>query len=191
MTWPIFPSSPVPANLSREAFWNSQVLQYDSGKSQGDTGWSRPLYRFSIPWVNINETKQNTLEAFVRDRRGNTLPFLFGDPYHNTISSYVFVASVQVTTAYLLDNDGFEVFPASGHIALTSTVSGTMAEGTDFSVNSLTGVITFTNTTLLNESITCDSAFFYKLCRFNGSYRTQSPLWNIFNSNITIEEILP
>ena len=190
--YPIFPLSPPPASMEREPFWNTQVLNYDSGVDQAHTGWDKPLYRFSIPWQNMPVSKLNSIEAFWHDRKAFLKPFLFQDPYFNTISAYVMKAGgTAIKTGYMLNNFGHRSFPMSGSISMTSTLSGAYLIGSHYTIDSLTGVVNFVNTVAAADVITINSAGYYLLCRFSAPLRSQSPIWQHFNLPIQIVEILP
>jgi len=190
MTKPIFPTSPVPAGVSFEPKWNSQVHHYDSGVGQGASYWSRPLYTYRIPFRNIAYAGQSSLQAFFNARKGTAESFFMSDPNVFNINSVQFVSTgTSVATLYLYDTNSFRVYPASGNLTITSALSGTLTEGTHFSIEHNTGIIDISG--LAPDSAdywTATSVHFFKNCRFSAGMPMNTILWQQYSFDIMIDE---
>lgn len=189
MTIQIFPTSPIPAGGTREPVWNSGVKNYDSGVKQGVSYWSRPLYRFQIPWQNFARTSQSSLEAFYNAMKASATPFFFGDPYNHIVTSALIVGTATSPTSfYMYDINSYKVFPASGNLTITSNLSGDLTEGVDFSIDHDTGIIVASLQPSSLDYWYVTSAEFFKKCRFVGGAPFYQRLWNQFSASLTIEE---
>lgn len=189
MTTQIFPTSPVPAGGSREPFWNSGVQAYDSGVKQGVSYWSRPLYEYKIPWKNIEATAQSSLESFYNSMKASATPFFFGDPYDHIITSASIVSTGTAPTSfYMYDVNSYRVYPASGNLTITSALSGTLTEGTDFSVDHETGIIVASLQPTSSDYWYVSSAEFFKKCRFADGAQFIQPIWGQFSIGLTLRE---
>ena len=188
----IFPVSPLPAQMTRKLRFNAAVARYDSGARQAFSPWSKPLYEWQIPWKNINETKQATLQSFANDMFGPVTAFLMKDPYDYRINSVLLCSTNQTngSTLYIFDTKSFYVRADTTTVAtLTSNLSGYVSLGTEFSYEQDTGILTI-NTIGATDFWTVQSAQYFRKVAFKDDYSDQSPIWNIFNTNIAIEEIV-
>lgn len=188
----IFPVSPLPARMTRQFKFNVSVQRYDSGARQAVTAWSKPLYEWRIPWQNMNETKQNTLASFAKDMFGPLTPFLMKDPYDYRINSVLLCSTNQTnaSTLYIYDTKSFYVRADTITVAtLTSNLSGFVSLGAEYSYDQDSGVLTV-NTINATDYWTVQSAQYYRKVAFKDDYSDTSPIWNIFNSNVQIEEIV-
>jgi hypothetical protein len=188
----IFPVSPLPANMTRTFKFNVSVQRFDSGARQAVTAWSKPLYEWRIPWRNMNETKQNTLASFAKDMFGPLTPFLMKDPYDYRVNSVVAVSTSQTQggTLQIYDVKSFFIRVDTTTVStMTSNLSGYVSLGTEYDYDQDTGALTV-NTIAATDFWTVASAQYFRKVAFKEDYSDQSPIWNIFNSNITIEEIV-
>jgi hypothetical protein len=69
MVLKVFPTSPVPADMTRSRTWNANKQTFDSGAYQGSSPYSKPLYRYGFNMANMPRTKQQSLESFINDLR--------------------------------------------------------------------------------------------------------------------------
>lgn len=191
MTIQVFPTSPPPADLSHRPFWASNRHIFDSGKRQGFAGRSRPLYRFTIPFKNIPLSQQTSLEAFVNSLQADKSSFFFGHPYDQIVGSAQLVNTGTIaTTIFLYDINSYAVYPASGGMTITSVLSGTLTQETDYQLEHDTGILNITSLPPDSTDIwTVQSTWFFKKVGLVGGISFSSPLWSQFSTGIRIEEI--
>lgn len=183
MAFPIFPLSPMPVNMTRIKDWGENVTVYDSGDSQGDTPFMKPLYDYSFPIQVMNELKQNSLWAFWDTRKGRTTPFLMRDPYDYAINSVLGVRSgiTNAATLFLCDINSYMVRADTITISsLFSASSGYVRLGVEYSYDQDAGILT------VNTKGTADvwgvrSAYYWKKVRYMAAWHEKSVLWNLFS----------
>ena len=192
MVLPIFPSSPIWANLSRTPGWAEHVNRYDSGVRQSGTAWVRALYDYSISATNFNEITQSSLHTFVNSLKGRVSPFLFKDPYD-------YVASVSVTQPtstnmgagsgfYFVDVRSWRFIPDSAFLAVNDAASGSLVNGVDFVMSQDNG---WCSLLIPVSSVWTASFQYFRKGAFESTYVERSPIWNIFNATLIIQELLP
>ena len=187
----IFPSSPVWADMSREAMWNEEAFNYDSGKFQGSTSWVRPLYKYSINAKNYPDTAQTSLEAFWNSLKGRTTPFLFKDPYeYATSSSIVQPTSTNMGNGsgfYLVQQNSWRVIPDSAFLSISDGNSGVLNSGSHYVASLDNGWITVK---VAVSSVWSSSFQYFRKVVFDSAYNPASPIWGVFNADFVIREIL-
>jgi hypothetical protein len=184
----IFPTSPLPADISRTPVWGESVQKFDSGAEQGATPWQKPLIQYSINLSNIPRSKQSSIMAFYNLVRGRTNPWLIRDPYDFLVNGAVCVASgTGVRSFFVRTIEGFPVIPASGTLRITSALSGTLTHNTHYSFNMVTGVFSTHLAVATGDTWTASCQYFRK-CRFD-SYQESSRLWEQFNGTLSFHEI--
>lgn len=190
LTWPF---SYLPAAITRVFDWGVSPVQYDSGARQAMTHFSRPLYKYVVPFVNFNEVKQATLATFINSLKGATTPFLMKDPYDYYVGSAMAVRSGYIsgqTSLSLFDTNSFFVRADTFSIgSLFSSLSGYVRLGQEYSYDQDTGMLTV-NTKAVTDVWGARSMTYFRKCAFDGSYQEQSRLWNIFAADISINEIV-
>lgn len=188
----IFPSSPLPGGLHREKLWGGNNVRYDSGAAQGFTAFKKPLYRWSVPWKNINEIKQLIISSFADNVRGNVDPFLMKDPYDYLIGSVQLVNTNQTQggTLQTFDTRSFSVRIDSTFIgSLTSNLSGYVTLGTEYDYDQDNGILTV-NTIAATDFWTIPATVeYFRKVKFEKDYSDTSPLWNQFSVQMVIFEI--
>lgn len=192
MSYPIFPVSPLPAQTDRTRFWKSDNVTYDSGAYQGMTTFQRPLMKYSVPWVNFTEVKQAQLVSIVDSVMGPTFPFLMKDPYEFGVSSVLAAGSGVISGAslQLYDTRSFFVRADTTTVgSLFSSLSGYVRNGIEYSYAQDTGLFTV-NTKAINDVWGVRSMEYFRKCVFGGDYRDTAVLWNIWNANVLINEVL-
>lgn len=190
MTLPIFPSSPVWANLQRQPVWNESVQMYDSGKRQGSTPWHRPLYKYNINISNMPETKQSSLHAFWNDLKGRTMPFLFKDPYDYVANGVAIdTTSMGVGSGfYFLNANSWAIIPDSGNILVTAGDSGALSNGIDYVLSLDNGWCQIVHAP---TSSWVGSFEYFRKVAFDAQYGENSAIWNNFSGSLVIQEMLP
>lgn len=188
----VFPSSPLPGGMSREKDWNFNRVYYDSGASQGFTAWTQPRYKWQLQWQNVNETKQNTLSWFSDQIKGGTDAFLMKDPYDFVVNSVVVASgATNGSTLQTFDINSYHIRVDTTYIgSLTSTVSGYVTLGQEYSYDQDNGIITINTMNVGDIWSIVDSSQFFRKCAFERNYQDISPIWNIFNIPLQIKEIV-
>lgn len=187
MVLPIFPTSPVYADMTRNPFWNAGVQKFDSGARQGSTPYTKPLYQYSINITNMQRTKQQSLHAFWNARKGSVSPFLFEDPYDNYINGVPCVRSgTGARSFFVVTSDGYGYIPVSGSLLITSALSGALVQGTHYQFNPDTGVFS-TFAVATGDTWTASCRYFRKVA-FD-AYQEHSNIWQNFNGSVSFSEI--
>lgn len=194
MSLPIFPMSPMPGGTDRTFRWGTSVQFYDSGASQGNSPFLRPLIDYNMPLSNINEIKQTSLNYFINVlTRGPTIPFLMKDPYLFRVQSVLAVRSGYASgsgTLNLYDLNSWFIRADTTTIgSLFSATSGYVRLGVEYNYDQDTGVFTV-NTKLVSDVWGARSIEHFQKVRFVNDYREQSPIWNIFGAQLEMRGII-
>jgi hypothetical protein len=187
MVLKIFPTSPVPADMTRSRTWNANKQTFDSGAYQGSSPYSKPLYRYGFNMANMPRTKQQSLESFINDLR-DVEPFVFSDPYDNRINGVVCVRTgTAVRSFFVTTSEGWAYIPVSGTLLITSNLSGALTQGTHYQFNPDTGVFSTWVAPSSSDFWTASCQYFRKCVTDN--YDLNSKIWNQFNAQISFTEI--
>lgn len=180
--------------MSKTAGWDEHSTKYDSGAAQGSTTYLRPLMTYRIPFKNINEIKQHSLQLFVKQQRNGVLPFLMKDPnpLDYRINS-VFVTSGDVTEPasrnIFTEVDSFFCRVDTITIgSLTSNKSGFVTLGSEYDYDQDTGILTVKSIDT-DDFWTASSLQYYRKCKFMSDYTENAVIWNQFSTTLIIEEI--
>jgi hypothetical protein len=188
MTLPIFPTSPVPANIQRTPVWGETAQQFDSGAEQANTPWVKPLMKYNLTLTNIPRSKQSSMAAFYNLVKGKVQPWLFKDPYDFRVNGAVCVATGTAPTSFFVRTaEGFPVIPDSGTLVITSALSGTLTSSTHYAFDPETGVFSARLAPSSADLWTASCEYFRK-CKFD-SYQDTSPYWEVFNGQVAWHEI--
>lgn len=191
MSLPIFPFSPLPANLQRQQNWGENVVTYDSGATQGESPFLRPLYIWTVPIKLMTEIKAGSLWSFNYATKGMTKPFLVKDAYDFAVTSVLAAgsATINASTLYLFDTNSFFVRADTTTVgSLFSAMSGYVSNGVEYAYDQDTGLLTV-NTKALNDVWGVRSMTYYRKARMSQSYKETSQLWNIFASEVDMVEL--
>lgn len=191
MAFPTFPYSPVPANIQRFKDWAENKTRYDSGEQQADTAYLRPLYQWQIDFKLYTEIHQAQLWSFWDTVKGMTLPFMFQDPYDNRVNSVLAVRSgiTNAATSFLFDTNSYMVRADTTTIgSLFSSKSGFVLLGSHFGYERDTGILTV-NTKAADDVWGVRSMQYFKKAKFSGPFKETSQLWNIFQTQLSLEEL--
>lgn len=190
---PTWPASPLPAGLSRVMGWGANVVQYDSGAYQGVTPYQKPLYQYAIPYQNFTEVKQQLIKDFYNGTLRGIAPFLMKDPYDFKVASVLGVRSGFATGSgalFLYDTNSFMVRADLTTIgSMFSTLSGFVNQGTNYTYDQDTGLLTIVLKAVTDVWGVRSMEYFRKMV-FSGYYAEQATIWNIFNTTITLNEVV-
>lgn len=190
--YPIFPVSPVPADMQRDMFWNTNVVKYDSGARQGLTPFAQPLYRYRLNFKNIMQTKREQLTGLVNSVQGTTGSFWFPDP-NDYVNSCLVVRSglTNAATVQVFDTNSFTIRPASLQVqTLASATSGFVTNGAEFSYNMESGWMTVNTKATTDVWGVRSLTTLFKKCSFSQNYGDSSQLWQVYASGLQFEEHL-
>jgi hypothetical protein len=191
MVYPIFPVSPVPADLSRAIRWGGNHARYDSGAAQGLTPYAKPLYDYGLGFRNINETKRDQIVSLTNSVKGKTFPFWFPDPYDYVNSNLVVESGIAAGSVFIYDLNSFQIRPASLQVqTLSSALSGYVTNGTEFNYHMESGYITLVTKASTDVWGVRSLFTLFKKCFFKRDYSDQSQLWNIWQSGLEFSEQL-
>lgn len=184
------PYSPLPAAITRTWNWGENSVDYDSGESQGDTPFVKPLLVYNVPIKLFTEIKQSSLEAFQNGTQGMTRPFLMKDPYEYQVGSVLAVRSgIAAGTTFFYDTRSYMVRPDSTTVStLFSALSGYVTNGVEYSADQDSGVLT-----VITKSNTdvwgVRSMEYFRKCKSTTQYSETLTLWNIFGTTLAIREL--
>lgn len=191
MTLAIFPTSPIWANISREPMWSEEVFWYDSGVRQASTPWSRPLYRYNVRGQNYNEIKQSSLHSFWNTLFGRVTPFLIKDPYDHLAGAITQPTSTNQASGdgfFFINENGWRTIPDSADLYLEDPASGQLISTSHFVMSQDNG---FCSLLAPVSSVWVASFSYFRKAAFNAPMVESSPIWNSFNTNLVINELLP
>ena len=167
-------------------------VKYDSGARQAMTTYMRPLYRYRVPIPVYNEIKQNSIMYWYNLVKGETLPFFMKDPYDYSVNSVLVVRSglISAATMYVYDVNSFKVYPDTTTVgSLFSSLSGYVTAGSEYTIEQDTGILRV-NTKAGNDVWRATSLEYFRKCALEQTYNERAIIWNIFGTELTIEEFV-
>lgn len=190
---PIFPYSPMPGGMTRQAFWNSNNQTYDSGVQQGFTNFIKPLFRYTIPLSLYNEIKQSSVWPFFRDTtRDMALPFLIKDPYDQFSAPVTAVRSGLTNGASLMlyDTKSYSIRVDTTSIgSLSSTLSGYVRLGVNYNYSVDSGILSV-NTKGATDVWTYPSTVsYFRKVKLTSPFVETAAIWNVFGAALTLAEL--
>lgn len=192
MAIPIFPISPLPADLTRLPFWKVDKVKYDSGARQAMTSYYKPLFRYRVPMRVYNEIKQESLYYFWNSVFGETMPFFMKDPYEFRVNSGLAVRSglISAATLYMYDTRSWRIYPDTVTVqSLFSSLSGYVLAGSEFTIEQDTGILRV-NTKAATDVWGVRSLQYFRKCAFEDDYVERARMWQIWATELTIEEMI-
>lgn len=191
MAYPIFPYSPLPANLNRTWDWGENNIRYDNGEQQSDSPFIKPLLRWTVPIPLMTEARQPAVKDFQNATKGMTRPFLMKDAYDYQVASVLGVRSgiTDNATLYLFDVNSYMVRPDTLTISsMFSALSGYVRMGHEYSIEQDTGIVLIT-TKDVTDVWGVRSLEYFRKCKFDKPYSETSKLWNIFGATLEVVEL--
>lgn len=192
MALAIWPDSPQPAGQSMTPEWGDDVVRYDSGGHHGVVAYAKPLYtNWTMPWKNIPQAKRDTILGFVNSMKMGGTPFLVKHHKDFRVNS-VLVASAGFTAGtslFTYDINSYMIRVDTTTIgSLTSTVSGFVVLGTDYTYEQDTGIMTATSIDG-SDVWTANSLQYYRKAFISGRYQETGIIEGQYSGRITIDEI--
>jgi hypothetical protein len=191
MALPLFPVSPLPADLGRTWDWGESSAKYDTGARQASTAYTKPLYSYQVPIPVMNEFKESSLYQFVDGRRGMTDPFFVKDPYVYGVNSVLAVRSgiTNAATLYVYDTRSFTIHPDTTTIgSLFSSLSGYVRLGVEYAIDQDSGILTV-NTKAVTDVWGARSFEYFRKMYLDAPYSETAKLWNLFGTTLTLKEM--
>lgn len=189
MSLAIFPSSAVPAGMRRTQNWNESDVTFDSGAYQAMTPFSRPLWKYEIPWQNINEIRQQMILTHVNSVKGRVFPWFFKDPYEFRIGSQEQLAGLSTgNTGYFTDDKGFFVYADATTVQTIACGAGFAALGVEFNYNQDSGIVTLLDKGVGSAWSTASGEYFRRV-RYSKPYSDLGVLWQQFGVDIAFDEV--
>lgn len=190
---PVFPYSPMPGGITRQAFWNENVTVYDSGVDQGFSNYVKPLMQYTIPLSLYNEIKQSSVwPFFMNSTRGMTKPFLVTDPYDHWAAPNTAVRSgfTSAATVQLFDANSYSIRVDTTYIgSLTSTLSGYVRLGVEYNYDVDAGLFTVNTKAASDVWTTNQTVGYFRKVRLTTGFVETAAIWNIFSALITMKEL--
>lgn len=193
MSLPLFPVSPLPADLGR--IWQDGVTDavYDNGARQASTAFTKPLLNYTIPMPAILETRESSLTNFffgTGNRFGQLRPFLLKDPYLFQVTSVLGVRSgITVGTLFMYDTNSFSIRPDTTTIgSMFSALSTYVRLGFDYQLDQDSGILTV-NTKASNDIWGVRSIEYFRKFYNASPYANTGKIWNVFALNISLKEM--
>ena len=151
--------------------WRTKIQTAVSGKETRIGLWSYPIYDYDLPHAYLRSDATNielqTLVDFYNARNGPFDTWLFNDPDDNTATLMPFGIGDGSTTAFQLTrtliSSGFSE-PVSAPNTITQVRVNGSATGA-YSLNSTTGVITFTVAPAAAAALDWTGTYYWR-CRF-------------------------
>ena len=197
MAFPIFPSSPLPADFDRESDWRASNFEYDTGLGQSTTALTKPLYDFSYSHRNMARVQQQSLEQFYNfSVKGTVIPFFIKDPYDfvDLANGRTIIATggSQPTSIFFRNHNSYHYWPDSADFDgwLTSNTSGDLTLGVDYILDQETGIVVFSLTATNSDFFTViKSVSYFKKVVFDSNLRSVSPnVWEQFDIRVKMKE---
>jgi uncharacterized protein (TIGR02217 family) len=166
----VFPSLPgLTFPIVRTPIWKTLIQTTQSGRELRAAQMSYPLYKWSLAFDVLrtasafNELQQ--LIAFYNARSGSYDSFLYTDQDDNSVTDQSFGFGDGSTVAFQLTKGfGGYIEPVLATNVITNVkVNGTVTAA--YTVNAMTGILTFTTAPASGATLTWTGTFYYQ-CRF-------------------------
>lgn len=155
--------------VEKTPLWSTKIQPVTSGKETRIGFWSYPIWQYSIGYDILRSDAVNlelqTLVGFFNARQGSFDDWLFNDPDDNSCTASFFGTGDGTTTAFQLARTWGGV---SEPVRAVNTVSQVTKNGTPtaaYTLNTSTGVITFTTAPSAGQVLAWSGTFYWR-CRF-------------------------
>lgn len=167
---------PLPISLASSGgpTWQTMVIRMDSGEEQRNRVWAEDLGQWDVGSFVKTEADVATVLAFFHAMQGRFIGFRFRDPKDADVVAQVLGTGTGVQATYQLVKT-YGSGPAAYTKTITKPVAGTIqitvggvvqVEGTAFTVDTTTGVVTF-----LPEHVPGDGQTVLASCTFDKPVR--------------------
>lgn len=168
----VFPTLPgLKWGVTKTPIWSTKVQKAASGRELRASYFSYPLWKFSLSYEVLRANalaELQTLVGFFNARQGSFDTFLYEDPDDKAVIGQLFGIANPSQTQYQLVRDfgGYAepVIAPKGTPAIS--VGGVpKVAGTDYTVDSSTGLVTFLTGLANGQPLTWTGGFYFR-CRF-------------------------
>lgn len=193
MTYPVWPSSPAPADFTFEPVWASDDTRYESGGGQSATTYFKPLYEYTVNYQNAQGAKVTSLEAFWNLVKGHVTPWFWTDPrsqnhYVTSADLTTIVASRRLYRFYTQGNS-WRCIPASGAFTFRSTLSGALTQGVHYAFSQDNGTVTIFSASVNSSDSYSWNGTYFKKVRFDRNFRPSSRIWDNYQFSLEFYEV--
>lgn len=146
---------------------STDIIATFGGREQRNINWSTPLGLWNVAQGIKTESQLNTLIAFFRARQGKAVGFRFKDWLDFSVTAGNIGTGTGAKTTFQLRKQ-YTSGGATVNRIITKPVSGTIiiykngllqTVSTDYTVSTVTGIITFISAPALNDVITASCEF--------------------------------
>jgi uncharacterized protein (TIGR02217 family) len=188
--------------------WATDVVSYGL-KEQRNQLWSRPKRIWPIEYAGLKATaRQKLIELFGRAAgRFRTYYYLDRDDYACGFSDWSYTAAGGETTVQLgkdyykgeaesWSEDKTAIVPAATYTRTVKIDAATLTEGTEFTLDSDTGIIDFTGGSAPNgalsaaEVVTADYRFYFVVRFGRDKYTDRQLIPDLVRPSIRLEEVV-
>jgi uncharacterized protein (TIGR02217 family) len=165
----IFPTLPgLGWSVKRTPSFKTLVNEAVSGKETRAALWSYPRYRWELTYDVLRDgalAELRTLEGFFLQRQGSFDAFLFSDPDDNAASGQPIGIGDGSTAAFQLVRPfGGFVDPVLAPNSVSAVyLGGVVQSGGAYSVDTATGLVTFTTAPAAGVAVTADFTFYWRV----------------------------
>lgn len=191
-------------NLSYSEEWFTDLVDYDTGKTQRNQIWERPKRHWVLPYNVLLREYRNKLIGLCSRAKGSYNVFLFEDPYDyecalaecsiTAIAAQVdfqLIKTYHVNESEKWNENKTRIQPGSIFQPIVKVDGVTKIEGTDYNLDDDTGIVTFGTAPGAEKVITANYQFYCPVRFDRDTYEETtiySGVWNMGDIPI-IEEI--
>ncbi|HEV2162236.1 MAG TPA: DUF2460 domain-containing protein [Stellaceae bacterium] len=172
MTQPVFPAlAGLGWSVKRAPVWKTRAQQAISGKETRLADWSYPAWQWELTFDFLRATPSaaefQSLVGFFNQCRGAFGAFLYADADDNAVADQAIGTGDGATTVFQLARSfgGFIEPVLAPNTVSAVYLGGVVQTPSAYSVDSTTGLLTFTAAPASGAAITADFTYYFR-CRF-------------------------
>lgn len=168
--------------VSRRAIFSTRVQRSVSGREVRISDYPYPIWEWALKFDYLAPDDWATLVAFVAAMQGSYESFLYVDEEDNAVTGQAIGTGDGSTTAFqLVRSLGIFTEPILAPDVVSAVyLNGVSQPSSGWSVNSNTGMLTFTTAPASGTAITADFSYYFR-CRFVddglGTERIMHQIW--------------
>jgi len=172
MSSAVFPSLPgLGWSVQRQPLWKTSLSRSASGRAYTSALMTSPRYRYTLTYEFLRAgqgfTELQQLVAFFNARGGMADTWLFSDPDDNTATAQQFGVGDGATRSFqLVRSFGGYIEPVYAPQGSPSIFINAVLQGSGYTINANTGVVTFTVAPTAGLALTWTGTFYW-ISRFN------------------------
>ena len=172
MTEPVFPTfAGLGWSVKRSPVWKTRAQQAISGKETRLADWSYPAWHWELTFDFLRATPTaaefQSLAGFFNQCQGAFGTFLYADADDNAVTGQAIGTGDGATKSFQLVRafGGFIEPVLAPNVVSTVYFAGVAQAPANYSVDSTTGLLTFTAAPASGAAITADFTYYFR-CRF-------------------------